>query len=65
MSLLIKLFKVNEIIAEIKKLNPKKSAGFDSKVLKNLPEKTLIFLTVLFNAILRLSHFPTCKNYNG
>ena len=42
MSLPIKPFWVNKIIAEIEKLNPKKPAGYDNidaKILKNLPKK--------------------------
>lgn len=57
----IKHFTVREVHNEIKKLN-KKTPGYDlidHKVIKSLPKKGLIFLTVIFNTILRLSQFPT------
>lgn len=62
MCLPIKPFRTKEIENEVRKLNSKKSPGFDlidGKVIKSLPKKGVIFLTVLFNSALRLSHFPT------
>lgn len=50
-----------EVEREIIKLNPKKSPGYDfidAKILKSLPRKGLIFLSLLFNAALRLTYFP-------
>lgn len=50
-----------ELVKEIGKMDPKKSPGYDlitQSVLKELPKKCLIFITILFNAILRLNHFP-------
>lgn len=62
MSKPIKPFRVREMEIEIKKLNRKKSPGYDNidpKTLKCLPKKAIIYLTTLFNAVLRLSHFPS------
>ena len=42
-------------------LNPKKSPGYDlitGKVLMELPDKCVRFITIVFNAILRTSYFP-------
>lgn len=61
MDLPIKHFTIREIRSEIRKLN-KKSPGYDlidGRVLKSLPKKGLVLLTVIFNSILRLSYFPT------
>jgi hypothetical protein len=51
--------------AEVKKhilqLKPKKAPGFDlitAEILKHLPRKGTILLTILFNAVLRLQYFP-------
>lgn len=52
----------NEVKNEIKQLNKKKSPGFDSIsgfVVKNLTNKSVIFLTLIYNSILRLHHFPS------
>ncbi|XP_045453923.1 fatty acid synthase-like [Melitaea cinxia] len=51
----------SEVLREIKNMNAKKAPGFDlitPKLLKELPKKCVVFLTNLFNATLRLSHFP-------
>jgi hypothetical protein len=45
----------------IKNLRMKKAPGYNlitSKLLKKMPRKAIVFLTSLFNAILRTSHFP-------
>jgi hypothetical protein len=58
----IKHVTLNEVKEEIKKLNIKKSPGYDTidgYVTKSLPTKALILLTNIYNAILRLSHFPS------
>ena len=58
----IKPFQTNEIKNIISsKLNPKKAPGYDlitGKVLKELPEKGIRYITQIFNAILRTGHFP-------
>ena len=55
----IKISKVKNIIQN--ELNPNKAPGFDlisGKVIKELPEKTVRLITILFNAILRIGHYP-------
>lgn len=45
----------------IKKLSGKKYPRFDlitAEVIRNLPKKSILFLTQIYNAILRLSYFP-------
>lgn len=63
MDLPIKHTTPNEISHVLKKnLNPKKAPGHDRitpKMIKELPRKGVVFLTSLFNAIIRQSHFPT------
>lgn len=58
----IKSFRMSEVKSTILKgLNPKKAPGFDlitGKVLRELPEKGMRYITILFNAILRLEYFP-------
>lgn len=66
MSRPIKPFTVREIENEIKQLNCKKSPGYDnidSKVIKSLPKKAIIYLTMLYNATVRLTYFPTQWKY--
>lgn len=58
----IKPFSFREVLQEINKLNLKKSPGYDkidAKAIKFLPKKGIVFLTTLFNSIIRLSHFPS------
>lgn len=63
LSLPIQPFTSTEVKNTITKdLKPFKASGYDSingKVLKELPKKAILFLTILFNAILRIGHFPT------
>lgn len=62
MDLPIKAFSPREVQNEISKLNNLKSPGhdkIDSKVAKSLSKKSVLFLTLIYNSILRLSHFPT------
>ena len=63
MDLPIKKFSQTKILdLLVKWLNTKKAPGYDlitSKVLKELPDKAHKFITQLFNAILRLDHFPS------
>lgn len=58
----IKPCSFGEVKNQILKLNNIKSPGYDkidAIVVKNLPNKALLYLTLIFNAILRLSHYPT------
>ena len=54
-------FHVNEVKTAISKINIKKAPGYDlitGKIIKELPPTGVLFLTQLFNAIIKLSHFP-------
>ncbi|VVC42095.1 Helitron helicase-like domain, partial [Cinara cedri] len=56
-----------EVHFNIKKLLRKKSPGFDlitAEVIRNLPKKTILFLTQIYNAMLRLSYFPLLWKYS-
>jgi len=56
-----KCFTPNELKTAIQKYSIKKSPGFDlitAEVARCLPKKAILYLTYLFNAILRLSYFP-------
>ncbi|KAL4085079.1 hypothetical protein QTP88_027371 [Uroleucon formosanum] len=60
-------FSPGEVHFNIKKLSGKKSPGFDlitAEVIKNLPKKSILFLTQIFNAMLRLSYFPILWKYS-
>lgn len=62
LSLPIKHITPAEICIEIEKLDKNKSPGYDkidAKIVKCLPKKGIMFLTLIYNSILRLSHFPT------
>jgi len=58
----IRFFTPLEVTHEIdNNINPKKTTGFDEispRILKELPKKTIILLTYIYNAILRLESFP-------
>lgn len=44
-----------------KNLNAKKAPGYDiitGKILKELPEKALRLLTIIFIAVIRLNYYP-------
>jgi len=61
MSLPVKHTSPREIKQFILKLKDKKSPGYDlitNKMLKFLPEKSIMLLTHLYNSMLRLSYFP-------
>lgn len=61
MSLPIRKITANEIEKEIKKMKNKKAPGQDlitTNILKQLPGHGIRFLQVLFNGILRLTHWP-------
>ena len=65
MSLPAKPISPAEIVSVIHKLWPKKSPGHDqitNKIAKNFSNKSILFLTHIYNAMLRLSYFsPTWK----
>jgi hypothetical protein len=51
----------SEVIRHIKSMDDNKAPGFDlvdKKVLGKLPRKAIVYLTILFNAILRVGYFP-------
>lgn len=55
-----------EVQKEIKLLNNKKTPGYDqitAIVAKTLPKKGILLLTLIFNNILRLHHFPNQWKY--
>lgn len=58
-----KRFTKNEVKHIIQyNIDPKKAPGYDlitGKTLQQLPEKGFLFLTQLFNSIMRLGHFPS------
>jgi hypothetical protein len=52
---------LNEVKQIINRLKIGKSPGYDlisNKMLKHLPNKTIILLTFIYNSMLRLSYFP-------
>jgi hypothetical protein len=66
MSLPAKLISLAEIVSVIHKLRPKKSPGHDqitNKIAKNLSKKSILFLTHIYNTILRSSYFPSAWKY--
>jgi hypothetical protein len=62
MDLPIKPFSVEEVKKNIKMLPHRKAPGYDlitSSILQHLPQIALKFVTMLFNGILRTTHFPS------
>jgi hypothetical protein len=62
MSLPAKPIFPSEIVTVIQKLRPNKAPGHDeitNKIAKNLSKKSIMFLTHLYNSMLRLSYFPS------
>lgn len=58
----LKLVTPREIYRNLKSLKNNKAPGYDlidKKVLEELPRKVFVFLTMLFNAMLRIGYFPT------
>jgi len=52
----------------IKKLPTKKAPGHDlisNFIVKNLPNKAVLFLALIFNFLLRLSYFPGTWKYTN
>ena len=61
MSLLIKPFSPTEVVVALAHTNAPKEPGYDhipGKVLKELPKKAILLLTILYNSIIRLLYFP-------
>ncbi|KAH8328926.1 hypothetical protein KR074_000731, partial [Drosophila pseudoananassae] len=61
MALPCKPVTLEEVKAQIGNLKNKKAPGedlLDNKTLKILPIKALLFIVLLFNSVLRLSHYP-------
>jgi hypothetical protein len=61
MSLPIKAFSPKEISQIIQKINEHKAPGYGlitGKILRQLPMKAIVLLTVIYNRMLRLSYFP-------
>lgn len=61
MALPINTVRRQEISSLIKGLHENKSPGYDlitGKILKELPDKAVRLLTIIFNAILRVGYFP-------
>jgi hypothetical protein len=57
----IKTFSLTEVLLEIKLLNPRKEPGHNlivGDMLKNLPRKTVVLLTTIYNIMLRLGYYP-------
>jgi hypothetical protein len=61
MSLPIKAFSPKEVSQIIKKINEHKAPGYGlitGKILRQLPKKAIVLLTIIYNSMLRLSYFP-------
>lgn len=57
----LKLFSPREVADQLDKMNPRKAPGIDqvtTPMLKELPKKGIVLLTLLFNAALRLCFLP-------
>jgi hypothetical protein len=64
----VKHFSPNDVKYIIQKYPNRKSPGYDlitAEVAKYLPKKAIIHLTHIFNAILRLSYFPTVWKFSS
>lgn len=61
MSLPLQLVKPREVWKHITQLKQKKAPGFDlitAEILKQLPKKGIVLVTIIFNSVLRLQYFP-------
>jgi hypothetical protein len=58
MSLPIKPFSPREVVQEIKNINPHKADLITGKILRQLPRKTIVLLTAIYNSMLRMSYYP-------
>uniref|UniRef100_A0A2S2P0Y0 RNA-directed DNA polymerase from mobile element jockey n=1 Tax=Schizaphis graminum TaxID=13262 RepID=A0A2S2P0Y0_SCHGA len=57
-----------EVMHIIKKLPTRKAPGHDlisNFIVKNLPNKAVLFLTLIFNSLLRLSYFPSIWKHSN
>ena len=66
MSLPISSFSPAEVSAVNARLNVRKAPGYDLitwKVLQELPHTAVVFLTTLYNSMLRLSYYPLLWNF--
>jgi hypothetical protein len=62
----IRPFTPSEVKAELTRLNTRKAPGYDlisGQILKLLPRKMIVLLTVIFNRMLTLSYFPVLWKY--
>lgn len=58
----IKFISLSEVRNQIRMLNKKKSPGYDlidGNVISKLTHKCIVFLTLIYNSIIRLNHFPS------
>jgi hypothetical protein len=66
LSPLIRVFSPTEIRKTINTLNPHMAPGYDlitDTLLKNLPRKAIVYLTTLYNGMLRLCYIPVQWKY--
>jgi hypothetical protein len=57
-----------KILYSIQKLPTKKAPGHDlisNHIVKKLPNKSIIFLSLILNSLIRLSYFPTAWKYSN
>jgi hypothetical protein len=57
----MKLLTPNEVRQEINNISSRKAPGYDlivGDILKHLPRKALVLLTVIYNSMLRLCYYP-------
>lgn len=61
LSLPIKSFSPREVIQEIKNIGMHKAPGYDlitGTILRQLPRKAIVLLTIIYNSMLRLLYYP-------
>jgi hypothetical protein len=66
MSLPIKAFSLKEVSQIIKKIKEHKALCYDlitGKILRQLPKKAIVLLTIIYNSVLRLSYFPVTQKF--
>jgi hypothetical protein len=60
-SLPIKPLSPRDVVQEIRNINPHKATRYDlitGKVIRQLPRKTIVSLTTIYNSMLRMSYYP-------